>query len=111
MAKRPKAIKPTKYKAFHAHGCDQCSRRYTDTCTTPSVNGRCQTCRHGRSPLECDLRPLWDRDHDPRACCREVSKLIITAAEMERYGLAGPGPWFKCKTCSRTHPYDPRINP
>lgn len=87
--------------AYHAHGCDKCSNRYTDRCTTPKTNGLCQACKNGTD------RATWDKDQDPRECCRTSSTLVTDGADITRYSLGGPGPWFRCKKCSRTHPYDP----
>lgn len=90
-----------KVAIYHAHGCEECSRRYTDSCKTPHVNGRCSSCRTG-SP-----RARWDADHDPKTCCRTDSKLMTDKADLVKYNLGGPGPWYRCKTCSRQHPYNP----
>lgn len=86
----------------HAHGCLGCGRRYEDTCSTPLANGRCATCRLGHPA------PQWEHDHQPQACCKEDSSLIWDKETMEKYHLGGPGPWFKCKTCSRCHPFNPK---
>lgn len=89
---------------LHAHGCNQCSARYTDGCRYPHVNGLCQDCRgttYGR--------PSWDRHFDPRTCCRRHSE-PAGLRERETYSLGGEGRWWICSTCKRTHPYDPRTN-
>lgn len=90
---------------YHAHGCQQCSRRYTDRCDTPMLNGRCVECRIDRP------RAVWDRAYDPRPCCRTSASLVRDSAEVIRYSLGGSGPWWKCKACARTHPYDPATPP
>lgn len=90
-----------KVAIYHAHGCTECGRRYTDSCQSTAVNGRCYGCRTGRS------RSKWDQDFDPILCCRTDSALIKDKETLSRYNLAGPGPWYRCKTCSRTHPYRP----
>lgn len=91
-----------KIKEFHAHGCLACGRRYTDTCGTPAVNAECTTCRTGQPPA------TWDRDYEPQSCCRRHAVLITTVDVLDRYSLAGPGPWFLCRECARTHPFDPK---
>lgn len=96
----------------HAHGCLGCGRRYTDSCTTPLANGHCPTCRTGAPPT------LLDRNHLPQECCRTVvlredgtklaqSRLITDKDELNKYALGGMAPWFRCRVCSRTHPFDP----
>jgi hypothetical protein len=84
----------------HAHGCTVCGLRYADACQITDVNGRCMTCRTGQS------RPKWDRDGDPRPCCRATSRQA-TKDERNRYRLGGPKPWWRCRTCARTHPFNP----
>lgn len=85
---------------LHAHGCTKCSRFYQDACASPDVNARCASCITGNS------RPLWDRNRDPIDCCRSNSKLAAPHVRLA-HSLAGDGEWWRCKACSRTHPYDP----
>lgn len=85
----------------HAHGCVECSRRYTDRCRDPGENGLCQLCRG----LE---RPRWETSFEPGDCCPEFSVLVRDSETLGRFNLAGPGPWFKCRACARTHPFDPK---
>ncbi len=85
----------------HAHGCLRCGRRYTDTCTTPLDNGECLTCSVDQPP------PIWDTDWTPQDCCRTSVHLITDVDVLVRYRLGGPGPWFLCERCARTHPFDP----
>lgn len=93
-----------KIPAFHAHGCLQCGQRYMDSCDMGSENGRCHSCRTGKaSPLDSGRRPM--------ACCRTESRLIDSPAILARYLLGGPGPWFLCQACHRTHPFDPKGTP
>lgn len=101
MARTPALAKKKKFPVHHAHGCLQCGRRYTDTCSTPQDNGVCLTCQSGQEV------PFWDRDRAPQWCCRIHSRVITTAELIQRYALGGPGPWFICGVCSRTHPFDP----
>ena len=85
----------------HAHGCSECSARYTDACLAPSVDARCQECRgstHGR--------PMWDVSGDPASCCYEYSK-EATIEVRGAYQLAGERTWYRCSVCSRTHPRKP----
>lgn len=96
---------PSLAKALHAHGCVVCSRRYTDACAIPDVNSRCYGCRTGSQ------RSVWDRDHDPRPCCRDHAR-PCSKEEVAKLALGGPGPWYICKSgangCSRTQPFNPR---
>lgn len=91
-----------KVPVFHAHGCLGCGRRYADTCRSPLANGRCNTCRLGHPPSVTDL------NREPRACCKEDSKLVTDNETLNRYNLGGPGPWWLCRTCSRTQPRNPK---
>lgn len=86
----------------HAHGCADCGLRYTDACESPDLNERCSKCRVGQE------RALWDQNSDPDRCCRTQSRQVTDAETVMRYKLGGPGPWFRCQKCSRTHSFDPR---
>jgi len=86
----------------HRHACTNpsCRLTYQDSCFTPERNGRCQPCR--------GMRRTWvDVDGltalDPRPCCVDNSELMTSTDELARYECAGPGPWFQCRTCCRTH--------
>jgi hypothetical protein len=86
---------------YHAHGCQQCSARYCDNCHTPHLNDRCRNCNgamYGRS--------TWDIGGDPEDCCRRHS-VPATTEQMQIHNCAGDGPWWLCKLCHRTHPYNP----
>lgn len=99
-----KALGPTvsrKYSAFHAHGCLQCGRRYADSCETPKENAVCMSCRAGQ-PV-----PSWDLARYPQLCCEASSRMVTDVVVLNRYGLAGPGPWYFCHACGRTHPFKP----
>lgn len=85
----------------HAHGCSECHLRYTDACSTPEQNGKCVTCRVGQQ------RALWDQNSDPAGCCVNARE-VKDAETLGKYKLAGPGPWYRCPVCSRTHAHDPR---
>lgn len=101
-------IKPSKPKRLdqlagrvHAHACTQCSRRYCDACRDPRTNDRCRDCSH--APYG---RSTWDIGGDPMACCR-VHCAPATQEDMEIHRCAGDTPWWLCRQCHRTHPYDP----
>lgn len=85
-------------REHHAHGCERCSRRYTDNCQTSPVDGICFTCRTGHPRL------LWELDSDPVACCYTHSRLA-SVAELFKFALAGASAWHICAVCARTHPY------
>ena len=95
------AAKPQRVSGFHAHGCIRCRRRYMDACTDSTRNAACKTCRTGEPPAR------WDANRLPHRCCRTAGQLMIDRDEVARYSLGGPGPWWICRTCQRTHPYDP----
>lgn len=81
----------------HFHGCAApgCRVAYSCRCTTPEVNGRCHACRGVR-------RPVHEAYRDPRPCCAG-SELVTATTSIATYLLAGPGPWFQCRTCARCH--------
>lgn len=94
-------IKPGTY---HRHGCQQCGLRYDDACQTPGENGRCISCRTAGEKE----RPLWITSMDPRPCCQAPKgSRQMTYDERARYACATAIIWYICKTCARTHPYDP----
>lgn len=92
-------------KKHHAHGCLMCRLRYTDACGSPEMNALCSLCRGGQQ------RALWDQNSDPASCCETDCRKINEPEELMRYKLAGPGPWYRCRQCSRTHSFDPRSIP
>lgn len=94
----------------HYHTCanQQCRLSYEDSCETPDRNERCCPCT-GR-------RRTWIFDgldaRDPRPCCRDNTELVTQPEDLERYLLGGPGPWFQCRTCRRSHGHpctDPQL--
>jgi hypothetical protein len=93
--------KALRIRTIHAHGCVVCSQRYCDACATPFINGTCPEHQVLTRP-----RPLWDRNRDPRDCCRTNSREADHDTR-QLYALGGTGPWWICRVCSRTHPYDP----
>ncbi len=89
---------------YHAHGCRRCRTRYQDACTTPDQDTLCDACR-GLKPWQ-----LLIDNAAPHPCCTTNARLVLTA-EKAIYRLAGGWLWFICKTCARTHPFDPRRTP
>lgn len=81
----------------HWHGCTQCHLAYDDACETPRVNGVCVDCRGGRP------RSLLMRGRDPKGCCIDNTEMVDDEVRA-RYKLAGPGPWYQCRICYRSHP-------
>lgn len=82
----------------HLHSCAECGATFSCNCATPAVNGRCQGCRtaHGRTRS--------DHNRDPVDCCTTNNLALITRADViGLYQLAGPGPWWQCRTCFRAH--------
>jgi len=86
---------------YHHHKCRTCGLRFSDACQEPTKDTVCFSCQNGHQ------RSLWYRDLDPRECCIDA-KLMEDPREVARYSLGGPGPWYKCPTCSRQHPYLPK---
>lgn len=82
----------------HFHYCTNrdCRLIYEDSCDTPEVSGECSPCR-GRA------RPVWDADRDPQECCLDNCKQVTFRPDLITHQLAGPGPWFQCQTCARSH--------
>lgn len=93
----PKTIAQRKGKA-HLHFCVErdCRLIYEDACEDVASNGRCHTHRGAR-------RPIWMSARDPQECCIGNCEMVADPDELHRYRLAGPGPWYQCKTCARTH--------
>jgi hypothetical protein len=86
-------------KSYHYHFCSNrdCREFYEDyRCEDVSKNGRCHKCRGLEKPLLYESR-------DPRPCCWGNTEVVLGAERIVRYRLAGPGPWFQCKTCARCH--------
>lgn len=85
----------------HKHACTNPSCRlvYEDNCFAPELNGRCQPCRGMRRTWVTNGRTAMD----PRPCCHRNTELVTDPDDLERYQLAGPGPWFQCLTCRRAH--------
>jgi hypothetical protein len=103
----PTRAKPYSPKGgeFHFHGCETCGLKFGDACQTPDVNPTCPSCRSGFT------RALWDRNRDPVDCCLDNSRQV-TPAERKPYALAGGAHvWYICRTCSRTHPFNPTRRP
>lgn len=90
--------------SLHHHSCKGCSLRYGCACKEPQLNRHCQECR----PVRPGPRPTWDRSTDPAECCLDNCIQLVDTDELARYSLAGPGPWFQCKTCKRAHGRLPR---
>ena len=83
---------------FHCCTTPTCKRAFGCRCDAPETNGLCHDCR-GTS------RPIWEVARDPKACCVKNTKPVTNADDLGRYDLAGPGPWFQCRTCARCHGY------
>lgn len=94
-----------KIAAYHAHGCTRCNRRYMDACRSVGTDELCFPCRTGKPPSVYDLSRL------PQPCCHESSQPVRTPDEHARYALAGKHSWWRCRVCSRTHPFNPALEP
>ena len=81
----------------HFHFCEDrdCRLIYEDTCNTPEVNGPCQL-HHGARRALITVR-------DPQECCLNNCTQVTDKDQIIRYQLAGPGPWWQCRTCARCH--------
>lgn len=106
VAKRARGLPSTvrrglEFRAWHFHGCTECGAFYSDGCDIPLANGRCHEHRSAPRP-----RPAWDSFHDPLPCCATDSQVADNGVREAR-SLAGPGPWWVCRTCKHAIPYDP----
>lgn len=81
----------------HFHFCRErdCRLVYEDRCGEPEENGLCQ--------LHRGLRRALIAIRDPQECCIGNCVQVIEKEHIFRYLLAGPGPWFQCRTCARCH--------
>ena len=93
--------KTTGKKTVHWHGCITCPSAYEDNCSDTTTDGRCALCRGGRG------FDLLINNRKPADCCRTDARLV-TKEEKTTYRLAGARIWFRCRTCARTHPFDPK---
>lgn len=82
----------------HLHFCldRECRLIYEDTCNTPEHNQLCDVCR-GRQ------RSVYMPVRDPQECCLDNCEQVTRKSALLTHQLAGPGPWFQCKTCARCH--------
>lgn len=76
----------------HYHGCIHCKNRYCCSCYSPELDDVCTDCRQDRSTFI----QMGER---PRECC--VNRRLATKDDRSTYLLAGPGPWWMCRVCSR----------
>lgn len=86
----------------HRHVCtnERCRLLYEDNCQQPETNQLCRPCRgQRRAWVYSDGRAAFD----PRPCCRGNTALLTEPDDLLKYECAGPGPWFQCQTCFRTH--------
>lgn len=83
---------------MHLHFCGDrdCRQVYLCWCRTPEVNGRCDICTRGAAGAYMDMKA-------PRPCCFDNCELLTDTDWHDWLRLAGPGPWFQCKTCRRAH--------
>ena len=88
---------------LHYHACCDCRLVYSCSCAAADVKARCSACRETRP----HPRSAWDTARDPMPCCVNNVRQVTTADDLLRYQLAGPGPWFICKTCARCHSKPP----
>ncbi len=81
----------------HFHFCEHrdCRLIYEDACHTPEVNGLCQAHR--------GIRRALMTVRDPQECCIGNCAQVLDKEQIIRHQLAGPGPWYQCRTCARCH--------
>ena len=82
---------------WHLHACKD--HVYQDSCSDKRTDRECMACQIGAQ------RPIWQACRDPQPCCAGNTRLA-TKPEWVSYSLAGPGPWFLCRTCKRQHPFE-----
>lgn len=86
----------------------RCRHRYVDNCDDAVADGLCHLCAsHGQTP-----DPWWPEAWLPDVCCLGESRWLDRTFRYDRdvmadLRLAGPGPWYRCQGCGRTHPFDP----
>lgn len=98
-AKTPQGVFTELAKTYHFHFCvnRDCRQFYEDyRCEDPSKNKRCHQCRGLETPLMYEPR-------EPRDCCWGNTEVVTRPENLIRFKLAGPGPWFQCRTCARCH--------
>jgi len=102
---KTKARRTTQAKVFrqlakrvHKHTCaiQSCRLIYEDHCNAVALNERCPSCRGKARTWHLQV---WD----PQPCCLSNCELITEPEELLRYECAGPGPWYQCRACFRTH--------
>ena len=85
----------------HQHACttEGCVARFDCSCESPEHNGACP--EHRGSP-----KPSWAHYREPKACCVANTEHVSSPEVIAAHQLAGPGPWFRCRSCARTfgHP-------
>ena len=86
---------------LHYHGCAVCSLIYCDYCKESGLDSICKDC----IPAHFG-RPSWERNADPLPCCLSDSR-PAKPSETTSYRLGGVSTWWICRTCCRTHPYNP----
>lgn len=105
MAVSEAQLKRELRKAAHVHMCGERTCRKVYYCHDARQcdldnNGRCHACRGIRVPI-------WAEVLDPKSCCLTNTEVVHTREERRRYRLAGPGPWFRCRACSRSNGWPP----
>ena len=81
---------------LHWHCCTDCRLVYGDSCSTADKNGRCRNCTRS------EFGPFMEWKL-PAECCYGGLELLTDHKIRREMRLAGPGPWFHCKTCWRAH--------
>lgn len=92
---------------LHQHFCRNrdCRTVYEDNCHEPQVNRCCTPCSKevpGWGIRTGVASRTW-RWREPSLCCYGNCAVVTTKDVIERYKLAGPGPWFQCKSCFKAH--------
>lgn len=90
-----------KFNGPHAHACTTCGERYGDNCANSPQDEVCPACKAGHG------WPLWRTNRLPADCCK-IESAPTTKDDRALYRLGGAVDWWICKTCKRTHPYDPK---
>ncbi len=97
QVKKPKTVEGLAGLS-HLHYCSnrECRLGYEDQCDTPLINIRCHPCR-GKE------RPRYFVSRDPQECCMGNCSQVTDKHTLMLHKLAGPGPWFQCSRCARSH--------
>ena len=97
----------------HRHFCTNRECRRVFRCIAVACLSRCDHVRTGTLCTGCRGLPIstLDDNWQPRECCRNNVRQVTDRNEALSYQCAGPGPWYRCMTCSRCTGWPLGFNP